>query len=225
MAATITLTGPTACGFSRTNGLFLIAAAKPPSNSAASEAIPQISTNWRYIDPVSCLPFCIWNDLTVNVVAFLVLLGRVHYEIRGIHPKTVVCPWCNGDWNCISSGETDHWTKSKFNTDLKVYSKHLLYALGLSYHCIIFLFVCFPASGDNIYLLSLSEFGRRSLLIPEFYSLKKGTWILNCFYILILKLFRQLYYRLQMCSHAITLALQSYVAAGQQWFSLTTGFT
>lgn len=33
------------------------------------------------------------------------------------------------------------------------------------------LFVCFPASGDNIYLLSLSEFARRSLLIPEFYIL------------------------------------------------------
>lgn len=64
--------------------------------------------------------------------------------------------------------------KFKFNTDLKVHSKHLCF-----WTLTITLFSFFPASGDNIYLLSLSEFGRRSLLISEFYILKKGTCILN----------------------------------------------
>lgn len=48
VAATITLTGLTTCGFSSISRLFLIAVAKPTSRSAAAETIPQISTNWRY---------------------------------------------------------------------------------------------------------------------------------------------------------------------------------
>lgn len=92
-------------------------------------------------NPVSCLPFCKWNDLTVNVVAFLVLLGRVHYEIRGIHPKTAVYPWCGGDWNCISSGEHRPLNKIQVHHRFKVYSKHLCFRALWPLH--YYFFVCF----------------------------------------------------------------------------------
>lgn len=103
--------------------------------------------------------------------------------------------------------------------------KHMCFStLWPSHYWLMFVFVCFPASGDNFYLLSLSKFGRRSLLIPEFYILKKGTWIRNCSDILILSYLDSCITFLK----SVLLQLHqfySHIAAGQHWFSVSTRFT
>lgn len=109
VAAPTSQTGQAARG-SRTrttSGWFLIAAVKLPVTSAASGIIPPTSTRWRWVDRFIRL----WQNVElqnckIHSFPFLMRAGRLHHEIRGIHPESFVYPRCSGHWHCISAGKT-----------------------------------------------------------------------------------------------------------------------
>ena len=106
VAVTTLLTGQPVCGYRqhRMTGWSLTAAAKPPVTTVVAGTIPAIFIMWRWVDHLGSVRWLTLNVLFDNC-DFCKLLGRLHHQVRGIHPESIADPWCSGYRNCFSSGK------------------------------------------------------------------------------------------------------------------------
>ena len=120
------------------------------------------------------------------------LIGRLHYEVRGVYPESVVYSRCSGHWDCISTGKS-LTTKEKYWLILKITFNIVQKTPGWTVNngcfCVQwrtnkFLVSFFlSACGDDVYLLPSSKFARRSELIFDSLTSQNHTvtsWIVNC---------------------------------------------